>query len=65
MLFRGPRKADFLSLTLHLLQHERKTGQSSDTSQAWIQGFELIYPNICPMDELLECMKGQSHRSNT
>ena len=31
---------------------------SSDTSQAQIQAFELIHPNIQPIDELLECMKG-------
>ena len=30
---------------------------SSDISQAQVQGFELIYPNIYPTDELLECMK--------
>ena len=29
-----------------------------DTSQAQIQGFELTHPNIDPIDELLECMKG-------
>ena len=31
---------------------------SSDTSQAQIQGFELAHPNIYPINELLECMKG-------
>jgi hypothetical protein len=36
---------------------------SSNTFQ--IQGFELVHPNICPMDELLECMKGLSYRSKT
>jgi hypothetical protein len=31
---------------------------SSDASQAQTKGFEFIYPNIYPMDELLECIKG-------
>lgn len=31
---------------------------SSDTYQAQIQGSELTYPNIYPIDELMECMKG-------
>jgi hypothetical protein len=30
----------------------------SDTSQAQIKGFELVHPNIYPINELLECMKG-------
>lgn len=31
---------------------------SSDTTQAKIQGFELAYPNIYPINELLESLKG-------
>ena len=39
----------------------------SNTSQAQIQDFELAHPNIYPIDELLEYMKGlvlqiQTHR---
>ena len=31
---------------------------SSDTSQAQIQSFELAHPNVYPVNELLEYMKG-------
>lgn len=31
---------------------------NSATSQGQIQGFELARPNICLIDELLECRKG-------
>ena len=31
---------------------------SSATTQAQIQGFELAQPNIHPICELLECVKG-------
>ena len=31
---------------------------SSDTSQAQIQGFELAHPNIYPIYELVESIKG-------
>lgn len=31
---------------------------SSDTSQTHIQGFELTHPNIYPINEQLDCMKG-------
>ena len=43
----------------HLLQHSREQALylSSATSQAQIQGFELVHPNIYPTDELLECVK--------
>jgi hypothetical protein len=42
-------------------RHESKRASgltSSDTSQAQIQDFELVYPNIYSIDELLDCMKG-------
>ena len=32
---------------------------SSDTSQAQIQDLELIHPYIYPINDLLECTKGQ------
>jgi hypothetical protein len=39
---------------------------SSDTSQTHLQSdFELAQPNIYPINELLECMKGQVHRCKT
>lgn len=31
---------------------------SSDASQAQMQGFQLAHPNIYPINERLECMKG-------
>lgn len=31
---------------------------SSDTFQDQIQGFELTHPNIYPINEMLDCMKG-------
>ena len=30
----------------------------SDAPQAQIQGFQLVHPNIYPIIDLLECMKG-------
>ena len=38
----------------------RRAGRltNSATIQAQIQGFELAHPNIYPIYELLECMKG-------
>ena len=36
---------------------------NSATTQAQIQDFELAHPNIYPMYDLPECMKGQSCRS--
>ena len=38
----------------------RRAGRltNSATTQAQIQGFELAHPNIYPIYELLECMKG-------
>jgi hypothetical protein len=34
-----------------------------DNSRAQIQDFELAYLKLYPIDELLECMRGQSYRS--
>jgi hypothetical protein len=31
---------------------------SATPTQAQIQGFEYAHPNICPICEMLECVKG-------
>ena len=33
---------------------------SSDNTMTQTQGFELVYPNIYPVDKLLELVMGQS-----